>query len=80
MTHKRLLFDHIASALTKKMIFIGGPRQVGKKTLSLSFLKPASVKNHMYLNWDNASDRAKIIHDQIPLNGPVTVLDCPVSG
>ena len=36
----------------KKMVFISGPRQVGKTTLALSFLKPSSVKNPAYLNWD----------------------------
>jgi len=34
------------------MLFVGGPRQVGKTTLALSLLNPASIENPAYINWD----------------------------
>jgi uncharacterized protein len=45
------------------MVFIGGPRQVGKTTLALEFLNPKSVKNPGYLNWDRAGDKVMILHE-----------------
>ncbi|HMP49799.1 MAG TPA: ATP-binding protein [Oligoflexia bacterium] len=75
MNKKRYLSPYIESALAKKMVFIGGPRQVGKTTLSLGFLKPSTVKNPQYLNWDNPSHKSLILKNQIPLEREVVVLD-----
>jgi uncharacterized protein len=75
MKKKRYLSPYIESALAKKMVFIGGPRQVGKTTLSLGFLKPSTVKNPQYLNWDNPSHKSLILKNQIPLEREVVVLD-----
>lgn len=41
------------------MIFIAGPRQVGKTTLVKSLLK--LNENNIYLNWDVPADRKKIL-------------------
>ncbi len=38
------------------MVFLAGPRQVGKTTLS-----KALYKNFQYLNWDNDEDRSRIL-------------------
>lgn len=57
------------------MVFIGGPRQVGKTTLALEFLKPASVKNPSYLNWDNIQARSSFLKGEIPLSSGTIVLD-----
>ncbi|MBY0386260.1 AAA family ATPase [bacterium] len=57
------------------MAFIGGPRQVGKTTLSLQFIKPASVTNPAYLNWDRVSDKSMILRDQIPLDQKRIIFD-----
>lgn len=46
----------IRTDLKKKMVFLVGPRQVGKTWLAKSFLTPASI----YLNYDSVEDR-KII-------------------
>lgn len=42
-----------------KMVFLSGPRQVGKTTVS----KAITLQNHtnLYLNWDNVVHRSKII-------------------
>jgi len=45
--------------LNRQMLFLSGPRQVGKTTLSMSL-----DQNHHYFNWDDQSDRQKIITGQ----------------
>ena len=59
---KRYLKDPILEDLKKKMVFVGGPRQVGKTTLSLD-LAPA---RHRYLNWDVLEDREFILRQRFP--------------
>ena len=65
--HKRYLIQPIRSFLQDKMVFLGGPRQVGKTTLCLKFLKPASVENPAYLNWDDPSARYNIKKAELPI-------------
>jgi len=62
---KRYLMNQIQTDLTSKMVFLGGPRQVGKTTLAKSLLKD---KGHLlgYLNWDVSSDREKILKKELP--------------
>lgn len=43
----RYLKPTIQDFLRKKMVFLGGPRQVGKTTLCLSFLDQADVRNSL---------------------------------
>ncbi len=43
------------------MVFVGGPRQVGKTTLARSIMPPKS-----YLNWDILEDREKILKNELP--------------
>ncbi|MFZ4403976.1 MAG: ATP-binding protein [Pseudobdellovibrionaceae bacterium] len=57
------------------MAFIGGPRQVGKTTLALSFLNPPSVKNSQYLNWDSPTDQKSILKNEISFNSKIFVFD-----
>lgn len=52
----RFLKQQIKSDLEDKMVFLAGPRQVGKTTLSKSI-----AKNHEYLNWDIDSHRSSIL-------------------
>ncbi len=60
----RYLSDQIAADLAKKMVFMGGPRQVGKTTLAKQFL----LDNHEngYLNWDIPERRAAILKRELP--------------
>lgn len=56
---KRTQLPLIEKDLRQKLVFLIGPRQVGKTHLALDLLKKAS--NGVYLNYDNLEDRA-IIH------------------
>lgn len=71
----RYLTDPIREDLASKMVFIGGPRQVGKTTLALQFLPAPNEKSPAYLNWDRDSDRKQILRDQIPLSESLLVFD-----
>ncbi len=58
----RYLYSQIRQDLEHKMVFLGGPRQVGKTTLALQVLKQKSG----YLNWDIAQDRERILKRELP--------------
>ncbi len=70
----RYLQPYLEEVLSKKMLFIGGPRQVGKTTLALQFLKPSTIKNPAYLNWDRNSDKVLILKDKFPLEQSKTIV------
>lgn len=55
----RYLEPLIRSDLTKKMVFVGGPRQVGKTTLAnrIASSNAPTFANTTYLNWDHRDDR-----------------------
>ena len=59
--------------LTKKMVFITGPRQAGKTTLSRALM--AQTVGSQYLNYDVAEDRAVIERRQWSARAPLLVLD-----
>ena len=58
---KRYRKEQIIKDLNKKIVFIVGPRQVGKTWLAKDIAK--SFENFVYLNYDRFEDR-KIIHDE----------------
>jgi predicted AAA+ superfamily ATPase len=60
--------------LEKKMVFIGGPRQVGKTTLSKSLCE-GHFKDSVYLNWDIDEDRQAIMRKQWPQTSPLVIFD-----
>lgn len=59
---KRYLYKQVESDLARKMVFVGGPRQVGKTTLALKFTKNESG----YLNWDIVEHRERILKRELP--------------
>lgn len=61
MLQTRYLAPQIIKDLNSKMVFLGGPRQVGKTTLSQSLFK-----NYAYLNWDDSDDRELILKKKLP--------------
>jgi predicted AAA+ superfamily ATPase len=58
--------------LQRKMVFLGGPRQVGKTTLARSLLGPEDKDS--YLNWDDDHDRERLLRREFPA-GPLWILD-----
>jgi predicted AAA+ superfamily ATPase len=60
---KRYLQDQVKKDLQNKMVFISGPRQVGKTTLA----KTVITENASYLNWDIPRHREAILKRELPL-------------
>lgn len=71
----RYLKSQITADLKKKMVFLAGPRQVGKTTLALSFLQPPSVKHPAYLNWDLTATKSSLLKGVLPSNEKILVFD-----
>ncbi len=74
MIRKRYLHSSITADLKDRMVFIGGPRQVGKTTIA-QFIGSAEFKRPAYLNWDNAEDRKNIIRNKLPGGADVLIFD-----
>ena len=60
--HPRYLLPQIERDLARKMVFVTGPRQVGKTTLAR--MLPDAGRG--YLNWDVAEDRERILRRELP--------------
>lgn len=72
----RYLAPSIRSDLERRMVFIGGPRQVGKTTMALGLLGRGVDESHpAYFNWDSAEDRKKLLGGQLPPGERVLILD-----
>lgn len=78
MQNTRYLSAPIIQDLKEKMVFLGGPRQVGKTTLAklvLAKFVPQSNTSSHYLNWDNLTDRKMVLANTIPTDAKLVVLD-----
>jgi len=71
----RYIKKPVKEDLENKMVFIGGPRQVGKTTFALTFLPESSEKHPAYLNWDNISARAGLLKGELPGGQKLFILD-----
>ena len=71
MNKVRYLKTPISKDIRKKMVFIGGPRQVGKTTLAKQILKAKTS----YLNWDNVQHRQLIIKNELPVASGQLIFD-----
>jgi len=71
----RYLKKFVQEDLKSRMVFIGGPRQVGKTTFALSFLAEPSEKHPAYLNWDDVRARPALMRGELPPDEPVVILD-----
>jgi predicted AAA+ superfamily ATPase len=71
----RYLTPYVKNDLSEKMVFIGGPRQVGKTTLSLQFLPSGNEKHPAYLNWDSPLIRKDLLAGQLPPDQKLIILD-----
>jgi predicted AAA+ superfamily ATPase len=74
MVKQRYLTKFVTEDLKEKMVFVGGPRQVGKTTLARKL-----VGNHFqhpgYFNWDNRQDRRSIMQSSWPGDAELIILD-----
>ena len=72
----RYLKSLIESDLKENMVFIGGPRQVGKTTFSLLLLGQEGDEKHpAYLNWDVPKNRPALLKGELPPNQSFIILD-----
>lgn len=71
----RYLEKSIFQDLKERMVFISGPRQVGKTTLAKIIGKNYFPDNFEYLNWDNKEDRAVILKSIFPTEKKMLIFD-----
>ncbi len=70
----RYITPYVAKDIEKKMVFIGGPRQVGKTTLAKALLE-SSQRGGRYFNWDYREDREDILKERWQKSDGLLVLD-----
>ena len=56
------------------MVFLGGPRQVGKTTMA-RFLDENDYKKYEYLNWDNRKNRKSIMEGEFQADAGLIIFD-----
>lgn len=74
MIKKRYLTEFVVEDLAEKMVFIGGPRQVGKTTIARDLIAK-QFNQSGYYNWDSKSDRRKIMQSNWPGNADLIIFD-----
>ncbi|OFZ80894.1 MAG: hypothetical protein A2583_12340 [Bdellovibrionales bacterium RIFOXYD1_FULL_53_11] len=70
----RYLKKYIQNDLNKKMVFIGGPRQVGKTTLAQELLSDIKGDGR-YFNWDLDEDRYDILKKKWDSKNKLLIFD-----
>ncbi len=73
---RRYIEEAVVEDLERKMVFISGPRQVGKTTLAKRLLVGAGLNPEArYLNWDAPADREHVLNETFPAGPGLLVLD-----
>jgi len=76
MNPGRYIGEWIQADLQKKLVFLGGPRQVGKTTLAKQILAARGLSEESaYRNWDVLSDRKELLQERLPIQPNLLVLD-----
>ncbi|MCD4674999.1 MAG: ATP-binding protein [Desulfobacula sp.] len=70
----RYLYENILNDLKRKMVFIGGPRQVGKTTLAKTILDQA-YSSGRYFNWDYTEDRQDLLAERWQSDNGLIIFD-----
>ncbi len=70
----RYITPHVLEDLKKKMVFVGGPRQVGKTTLAKAVISD-NYPDGRYFNWDYDEDRQDILQKKWSLDNNLLVFD-----
>lgn len=71
---RRYLSEFIEKDLQEKMVFLGGPRQIGKTSLALDLLQ-GNEEHPAYLNWDSPPVRSRLMKGLLPSDQALIVLD-----
>ncbi len=74
MIHSRYAKQRMIEDLSETMVFIGGPRQVGKTTLATTF-GTAHYKYFSYLNWDSSEDRRAMLAERFDPQARLLIFD-----
>jgi predicted AAA+ superfamily ATPase len=76
LSKNRYIEKAVLLDLKAKMVFVGGPRQVGKTTFARRLLGAVEGEEHpSYLNWDIPAHRARILRSEFAFEGDLVVLD-----
>lgn len=75
MKIERNLEKSIIKDLERRVVMIGGPRQVGKTTLAKLIADKSFPNNSKYLNWDEKEDKLKIVNYEIFGEEKLIILD-----
>ncbi|MDH4466842.1 MAG: AAA family ATPase [Bacteriovoracaceae bacterium] len=71
----RYLVPVMNEFLENRMVFVGGPRQVGKTTMCLSFLRKPTINSEAYLNWDDLPSRDQLKNAILPVSEKIICID-----
>lgn len=72
---KRYLEKYILEDLKEKMVFVAGPRQVGKTTLALQIGERFFSNRYLCFNWDNRQDRKTILDGTFRADKELLIFD-----
>jgi hypothetical protein len=72
---KRYLENYIFEDLKDRMVFISGPRQVGKTTLAQQIGEDFFSEKYEYLNWDNRDDKKAILNGVFSADRKLFIFD-----
>ena len=73
---ERYIKQNIIEDLTKKMVFLAGPRQCGKTTFARALLaEQSSSQAQRYFNWDDDFDRKSLLDQRFPAEKSMLVFD-----
>ncbi len=70
----RYITPYILDDLKRKMVFVGGPRQVGKTTLAKAVLS-SNYPDGRYFNWDFDEDRQDILRKRWRTDNTLLIFD-----
>lgn len=71
---ERYLYPLVIEDLHEKMVFVGGPRQVGKTTLA-KMIAAQNFAHSLYLNWDVQKHKKSMLSGAFPDETDLVILD-----